>query len=298
MSNNIALYIGRFQPFHLGHLDAINQIKVKGFEKIIIGIGSSQEERTSRNPFSYYERREMIDMVLRSKDIQYEFLSIPDFGDDKKWTEYILDNCLDFEKVFSGNPHVEKCFYGHKDFGNLEINESVKATNIRKNLGNKVSDWEELVPNEIVSFIKSKISQLEEVLRPELKTPLLAVDGIVQRGDSILLIERLNPPFGYALPGGFVDVGESCEDAVVRELKEEVDLDIESISLFGVYSDPKRDSRGHVASVVYVTKTSSNPLAGDDAKDYYWIKLDDIDNIQLAFDHRRIIEDYRRQLKC
>ena len=93
-----------------------------------------------------------------------------------------------------------------------------------------------------------------------IKTPFLAVDGIIKLYDEnenfkgIVLIERLNKPFGLAIPGGFVDIGETVEDAVVREMKEETSLEISIESLLGVYSDPKRDDRFHTVSVVYICK--------------------------------------------
>jgi 8-oxo-dGTP diphosphatase len=131
-----------------------------------------------------------------------------------------------------------------------------------------------------------------------IKTPFLAVDGIIKLYDEnenfkgIVLIERLNRPFGIAIPGGFVDIGETIEDAVVREMKEETALDISIESLLGVYSDPKRDERFHTASVVYVCKAYGNPIAQDDAKEVFVYKLDEIPLDKLVFDHKKIILDF------
>ena len=130
------------------------------------------------------------------------------------------------------------------------------------------------------------------------KTPFLAVDGIIKLYDEnenfkgIVLIERLNRPFGIAIPGGFVDIGETIEDTVVREMKEETALDISIESLLGVYSDPKRDERFHTASVVYVCKAYGNPIAQDDAKEVFVYKLDEIPLDKLVFDHKKIILDF------
>jgi 8-oxo-dGTP diphosphatase len=131
-----------------------------------------------------------------------------------------------------------------------------------------------------------------------IKTPFLAVDGIVEiySGDGtfrgIVLIERLNKPVGLAIPGGFVDIGETVETAVVREMKEEISLDVTRESLLGVYSDPARDSRFHCVSIVYVCKAFGIPVGADDAKEAFVYPLDDIPYDKLVFDHAKIIRDY------
>ncbi len=131
-----------------------------------------------------------------------------------------------------------------------------------------------------------------------IKTPFVAVDGIIKLYDKhdhfqgIIFIERKNPPYGIALPGGFVDIGESCEDALVREMQEEVTLDVEIESLLGVYSDPARDARFHTVSAVYVCKAYGTPKAADDAKKVFVYTLDDIPLENLVFDHKQIIQEF------
>ena len=131
-----------------------------------------------------------------------------------------------------------------------------------------------------------------------IKTPFLAVDGIIKLYDDndnfqgIILIERLNKPFGLAIPGGFVDIGETVENAVIREMKEETSLDITIESLLGVYSDPQRDESFHTASVVFICKAYGNPKAEDDAKEVFVYKLDEIPFDKLVFDHEKIILDF------
>ena len=130
------------------------------------------------------------------------------------------------------------------------------------------------------------------------QTPYLSTDGIVEIYNAseeflgIVLIQRKNTPTGLALPGGFVDVGESVEDAVVREMKEEISLDVEIKELFGVYSDPNRDKRFHTASVVYICKAYGDPIGADDAKEAMVVKLENLDLNKLVFDHGQILKDY------
>jgi ADP-ribose pyrophosphatase YjhB (NUDIX family) len=119
--------------------------------------------------------------------------------------------------------------------------------------------------------------------------PYLTVDGIVAYQNGIVLIERTNPPLGWALPGGFVDYGETVETAVVREIKEETNLEFTDIDLLCVSSDPKRDARFHTVSVVYVGKGSGELRAGDDACGAKVFPLDALPQ-GIAFDHRALIE--------
>jgi 8-oxo-dGTP diphosphatase len=126
------------------------------------------------------------------------------------------------------------------------------------------------------------------------RTPLLTVDIIIEMidrpGRPIVLIERRYPPHGWALPGGFVDVGERLEVAAVREAHEETLLDIRLKRLLGNYSDPSRDFRGHTVSAVYIAEAEGNPEAADDAKNLGIYDLADCP--ELAFDHAQIIADY------
>ena len=132
------------------------------------------------------------------------------------------------------------------------------------------------------------------------KTPYLTTDGIIELYEDdtfkgIVLIERSNDPKGLALPGGFVDVGERVEDALVREMKEETNLDVQISHLLGVYSDPKRDPRFHTASVVFIAKSQGQPQGGDDAKEAKLYTLEEIPMNQLVFDHSAILKEYLSQ---
>jgi 8-oxo-dGTP diphosphatase len=125
-------------------------------------------------------------------------------------------------------------------------------------------------------------------------TPLLTVDIIIEMidrpGRPIVLIERKYPPPGWALPGGFVDVGEPLQTAAVREALEETSLDVTLKRLLGNYSDPLRDSRGHTVSAVYIAEAQGEPHAADDAR--HLALYDPRKTPPLAFDHERIIRDY------
>jgi 8-oxo-dGTP diphosphatase len=127
------------------------------------------------------------------------------------------------------------------------------------------------------------------------RTPPLTVDVVIELEDRpgrpVVLIERGHPPPGFALPGGFVEFGETVEEAARREAREETGLDIRIVALLGVYSDPARDPRGHTVSVVYVASARGEPVAGDDAAGV--LVADAAAPPPLAFDHGRILADYR-----
>jgi 8-oxo-dGTP diphosphatase len=122
-------------------------------------------------------------------------------------------------------------------------------------------------------------------------TPLLTVDIIIRFRGGIILIERKNPPPGWALPGGFVEVGESLEEAAVREAREETSLDVTLTEQFHAYSSPDRDLRFHTVSVVFLGDGSGTLKGQDDARQAEVYREDALPGL-IAFDHRRIIEDY------
>ena len=131
------------------------------------------------------------------------------------------------------------------------------------------------------------------------KNPTPTVDAIIQKNSQILLIERKKEPFkGYmVLPGGFVNEGERVEDAAKREVKEETSLDIVLLEILGVYSEPRRDPRGHVMSTVFIGKISKrsskvDAIAQDDAAAIEWLDLKEVVDTKFGFDHGKIIADY------
>lgn len=128
-------------------------------------------------------------------------------------------------------------------------------------------------------------------------TPLLAADILIELvdrpGRPFVLIERRYPPLGWAVPGGFVDVGETVEHAAIREAKEETCLDVKLTALLGIYSDPGRDSRNHTVTAVYIAEATGSPSAADDAKNFGIYHFENLPDV-LAFDHAQVLEDYRQ----
>jgi O-acetyl-ADP-ribose deacetylase (regulator of RNase III)/ADP-ribose pyrophosphatase YjhB (NUDIX family) len=147
-------------------------------------------------------------------------------------------------------------------------------------------------------FNKGVVSYLEYIVYKLQNGPFMTVDAIIEKEDeSIVVIERSNPPFGFALPGGFVDYGESLEDAVTREAKEETGLDIIELRQFHTYSKPSRDPRFHTIGTVFIAQAKGRPKAGDDAAGLKVVKLREALKLDFAFDHKQIIQDYARYKK-
>lgn len=124
-----------------------------------------------------------------------------------------------------------------------------------------------------------------------MKLPRLTIDIIIEYKKQIVLVKRKNPPFGWALPGGFVKYGETVEASAIREAKEETGLKLKELKQFYVYSDPKRDPRGHTVTVVFTAKGFGIPFASSDAKKIGLFKKNDLPK-KIAFDHRKILNDY------
>lgn len=137
----------------------------------------------------------------------------------------------------------------------------------------------------------------ERVAKPTHKSPILtttAIIEILEEGEfkGIVLIERGKAPFGKAIPGGKVEYGETVETAVRREMMEEVNLELNDLRQFHVYSDPFRDYRHHSVEVTHIATADHSPIAGDDAALAFVVKLEDIPWSELAFDHAQVLKDY------
>ncbi len=126
------------------------------------------------------------------------------------------------------------------------------------------------------------------------RNPFPTVDIVIEQENEIVLVLRKNPPHGWALPGGFIDYGESAEQAAVREAKEETGLDVVLTGLLGVYSDPDRDPRFHTITVVFTATATGTPHAADDAADLGLFPEGGIP-AAMAFDHGKIVRDYFRR---
>ena len=136
---------------------------------------------------------------------------------------------------------------------------------------------------------------MSEYPRRNYRNPTPTVDIIIEFQGGIVLIERRNPPWGWALPGGFVDVGEPLHRAAAREAKEETSLEIELVEQFFCYSDPSRDTRQHTITTVYLARASGELAAADDAKNIGVFREGDLP--RLVFDHGEIVADYFRYRK-
>ncbi len=173
----------------------------------------------------------------------------------------------------------------------------IMAQEVFKHLRENESGLEEIIfclyDQEAYEIFEQNVFRYLEYITTKLQNgPFTTVDAIIEINDGIVVIERKNPPFGYALPGGFVDYGESLEEAVIREAKEETSLDINNLKQFHTYSHPLRDPRFHTIGTVFIARAKGKPQAGDDAKDLRVVKSDEIKKLDFAFDHRKILEDY------
>lgn len=137
----------------------------------------------------------------------------------------------------------------------------------------------------------------EQPVKQAHKPPILTTTAIIEvyegnQFKGIVLIERGKAPFGKAIPGGKVEYGETVENAIRREMTEEVNLELNDLRQFHVYSDPTRDFRHHSVEVAHVAKAYQSPTAGDDAAKVFVVKFEDIPWTELAFDHALVLKDY------
>lgn len=301
------LVIGRFQPFHIGHYKAIMRIIEKGkeekgnsrLEKLIIGIGSAQYRNTIENPFSYDERKLMIELSLKEVE-GLKVYPITDINDYDKWVQHVIGCVPDFDVIRTNNEVVRKLFedanYTVKD---IPVESIISGTEIREMMV-RGTDCSEFLPEGTRTVMKEikGYEKVRQLYSRGQRNPTPTTDVVIELYDHIgeykglVFVDRKNPPYGLALPGGFHEYGLSAEENAIKEAKEETGLDIELIRQQGVYSDPKRDPRGHMISTAFIARAYGKPKAGDDAKNVFVLSEEDIPS--LVFDHNKIIEDYLR----
>lgn len=230
--------------------------------------------------------------------IQTEVYSIPDFGNNEEWVNYILKELPDFDYVISGNPRVIDAMQkAWKEIIPLKIRKMIKWSTIRELIArNQVQKLWEYISDEWINYLQ-KINapeRLKNIFKQEWKWPGLTVDAVVfNKNWKIVLIQRKNPPYGVALPWGFVDIWESLIDAAKRETMEEISVpvEIQKSDYLGYWDDPGRDPRAHNISHAFRTKIISwEPKASDDAKSIVLVEPNELDNISFAFpDHKAMI---------
>jgi 8-oxo-dGTP diphosphatase len=180
------------------------------------------------------------------------------------------------------------------------IAENAGGDIVTSSRGGKKGGETSLTPlgEDILREYGNRVSSLQSQFDNHWRKPSVTCDGIVHREGKVVLIRRRNDPFkgSYALPGGFVNYGESLENCVVREVHEETGLRVQIVRLLGVYSAPGRDPRGHFVTAVYELRPTSGTLrAGDDASSAEWVPLDGLP--EMAFDHGAILADFRTHRK-
>lgn len=282
------LFIGRFQPLHKAHCKTIQNL-AKKVDCLIIGIGSSNKHHTVDDPFTLKERADMINDSVKIKN--YSIKPIPDLDDYSRWAKHVTGLTGKVDVVFTGNKLVKELFEKENIRVKLIKPRGYISATLVRDMISKGQCWEKYVTKETADIIK-KVDGVERIknLSKPYKNPVPTVDIIIEYKGGIVLIERNHEPFGWAIPGGHVDYGESLEDAAVREAKEETSLDVKLVEQFHTYSDPKRDPRGHKIATVYIAKAGGKARAGSDAKKVKVFTKDDLPD--MVFDHKKILEDY------
>ncbi|MFB6075898.1 MAG: nicotinamide-nucleotide adenylyltransferase [Candidatus Aenigmatarchaeota archaeon] len=284
------LFVGRFQPFHRGHLSTIRRA-LDEMDSLIIGIGSSEKAYTKTNPFTSEEREEMI---RESIEGNYTIKRIPDINEYREWVEHVEKRVGDFDTVYSGSV-ITIGLFRREGYNIVELDDKkISGTEIRKMLTEDRKEWKKYVPSGTEKVLKDRFGRerVKYLLKNYQKSDVTkTVDGIIEYNGKLVLIERGQKPFKneMAIPGGHVENGENMEKAVIREMREETGLDFEIEGVLGVYSDPKRDPRGNYITTVFYGRGEGELEAGDDASETHLV--DEIPNI-MAFDHRKILKDY------
>eukprot|EP00727_Mastigamoeba_balamuthi_P013453 m51a1_g8730 hypothetical protein (329) ;mRNA; f:9155-11285 len=313
-----ALYIGRFQPFHSGHEDVLKQIIEAGYGSVVVVVGSSTSPESAKNPFGAEERAAMIAPAMRALGLDgRRVVAVPDIHDPPNYAAHVcscvsraLGEPVDSTNttiVCSTNEYTVDCFtkYG-QSFAVFKTAHrvAISATQVR-DMMHYGGPWDAFLPAGTAEAVRS-FRGVERVCRllggkPH-RNPTPTADVVIEApGGGIVLIERVNPPLGWALPGGFVEYGEDVWDAARREALEETSLDCAELALMNVYGRPDRDPRSHTQTTVFVGTGARGTLkARDDARRAAVFTQETLP-ADIAFDHRAILRDYfelRRQGKA
>ena len=301
MKGKIWLFITRCQPwFHDWHIDSINEAINAWMDKIIIWVWSADKEFTKDNPFTYDERKKMIDMSLKEfiPNLEIEIYPIPHSNDGEQRKNYIINNLPKFDYIISSNAMVWEWFKNtDKLFFQTSVTTNTRASVIR----NKISMWDyqylyQVLSKNVVEYLKEiwAFERLRTIFKDERVTPNIVTDAVFcDERWRLVLIQRNNNPQWIALPWGFVNYWESTEQACIRKAKEETWADIKIKRLVWIYDNLSRDPRDHNISAVYeaeiiwseVDRSSGNKVVK-------MIEIENINQINFAFpDHKKMIED-------
>lgn len=302
-NEKVWLFITRAQPWlHAGQVDGIRQAIAQWITKIIIWVWSANKEFTSENPFTYDERKKMIELSAKEllQDIDVEVFPVPDMWDNEKWRNYIFNNLPEFQYIATGNAWVQEVFKdSDKTIIPIEIREYVKWSTIRWNLAtNNIEELEKVLPKSVIEYLESisAFQRLKEIFEKERKSPTLVADMVLLINKKwkkyVVLIMRKNFPKWPALPWWVINYGETCSDGGVRETDEELWVKTKVKRFLWIRDKSDRDPRSHNISTAFEWEIIWWELeAWDDAESFFLADVNKLDELKFAFpDHREIIE--------
>lgn len=295
------LFITRCQPgFHDWHIDSIKEAINAWMDKIIIWVWSADKEFTKDNPFTYDERKIMIELSLKEfiPNMEIEIYPIPHSNDSEQWKNYILNNLPEFDYLISSNAMVWEWF---KDTDKIFFHTSMTTNTRASVIRNKISMWDyqylyKVLSKNVVEYLKKiwAFERIRNIFKDERVTPNIVTDAVFcDEKWRLVLIQRNNDPQWIALPWGFVNYWESTEEACIRKTKEETWADVKIKKLIWIYDNLGRDPRDHNISAVYeveliwneVNRSSGNKIVKK-------LDIQDLNKINFAFpDHKKMIND-------
>jgi len=320
------IFWGHFQPFHNGHCDALKQIYAMDipFHRIFFAVASSEHTNIRDNPFSFDERSAMIRAYMNSaegKQLQeskanttYDIVPITDLADQEKYAAHVCA-CIKEKTgveitgansvvVCGADSYIRGCFEPMFQLVDVRKNIDVNSGQIREMMQRDLP-WQYFVNAHAASVIKEigGARRCSVIMGRVRRNPAPTADIIMEalcadgKTKGIVLIRRKNKPYGWALPGGFVEYGEDVWDSARREAQEETSAVCKRLYLLGVYGQPDRDPRSHTQTSAFVARfedmEGEKYVGGDDAAEAQVFPLDALPE-PIVFDHPRIIADYKR----